>query len=184
VTGLSPSHPPLIWLDMEMTGLDPERCQILEVATLITDHELNIVATGPDLVIHCEDEILDGMDPWCIEHHGRSGLTEASRKSTISLELAQAQTVAFIGQYCQIGQSPLCGNSIGQDRRFIARYMPELDRCLHYRSIDVSTIKELARRWYPQERAPQKKEGHRALDDILESLEELRFYRRAVFRAP
>ncbi|EDM74424.1 oligoribonuclease [Plesiocystis pacifica SIR-1] len=179
---MADAQPHLIWLDMEMTGLDPEREVILEVATLVTNAELEIIAEGPDLVVHHGDAVLDGMDAWCTEHHGASGLTQAVRESSISLAEAEAQTLDFLRQHCEPGKSPLCGNSIGQDRRFIVRYMPALDGFLHYRSVDVSSIKELARRWYPDLPGFEKSEAHRALDDIRESIGELRHYRRHVFR--
>lgn len=179
---MADEHPPLIWIDMEMTGLDPDTEHVLEIATLITDAELEILAEGPDLVVHCDDAILDGMDAWCTEHHGASGLTQASRDSTISLAEAEAQTLAFVREHCALGKSPLCGNSIGQDRRFLVRHMPTLEGFLHYRNVDVSTIKELARRWYPDLAPLAKGESHRALDDIRESIAELRHYRAHVFR--
>ena len=175
-------NPLLIWLDMEMTGLNPETEHILEIATLVTNSELEIIAEGPDLVVHQSDEILAAMGEWCQQHHGASGLTEASRSSTISVAEAEARTLEFLSQHCRPGFSPLCGNTIGQDRRFIVRYMPKLDVFLHYRSVDVSSIKELARRWYPKAPILPKAESHRALDDIRESLAELRHYRKHVFR--
>jgi oligoribonuclease len=174
----------LVWLDMEMTGLDPERERIIEVATIITDGQLTEVATGPEIVIHQPDEILGAMDDWNKSHHGASGLTERVKASTISEADAEAQTIAFINQHVSTKDRPvLAGNSIHQDRRFIHRYMPALDKRLHYRMVDVSTIKELARRWYPQliAKVPQKKETHRALDDIRESIDELRFYKLNLF---
>ena len=175
-------YPPLIWLDMEMTGLDPDGDHVLEIATLVTNAELVVLAEGPDIVVHQSDEILEHMSEWCIEQHGKSGLTEASRRSTIDVGEAEAQTLEFLGRHCERGKSPLCGNSIGQDRRFIYRHMPALAQFLHYRSVDVTTIKELARRWYPTIPSVPKGESHRALDDIRDSLEELRAYRSAVFR--
>ncbi len=177
------THPPLIWLDLEMSGLDPERCEILEIATIVTDGALNVLGEGPDLVVHQPDSVLDAMDEWCTQHHGESGLTAQVKASTISLAEAEAQTLEFLAQHCASGASPLCGNSIGQDRRFIVRYMPRLDAFLHYRSVDVSTIKELCRRWYPGLQAPPKRECHRALEDIRESIAELRFYQQNIFRA-
>jgi oligoribonuclease len=174
--------PPLIWLDMEMTGLEPDTDHVLEIATLVTNADLEILAEGPDIVVHQSDEILDGMGEWCREQHGRTGLTDQSRRSTISLAEAEAQTLAFLQRFCEPGKSPLCGNSIGQDRRFIYRHLPALAQFLHYRSIDVSTIKELARRWYPLIPAIPKGESHRALDDVRDSLAELRLYRASVFR--
>jgi oligoribonuclease len=175
-------YPPLIWLDMEMTGLDPDREHVLEIATLVTNTELEVLAEGPDLVVHQPDAILDGMGEWCREHHGKSGLTAASRASTITLAEAEQRTLEFLARYCQPGGSPLCGNTIGQDRRFLVRHMPALERFVHYRSIDVSTIKELCRRWYPALPSYPKAETHRALDDIRESLGELRYYRERVFQ--
>ncbi len=165
-----------------MSGLDPDRCAILEIATIVTDAELEVIAEGPDLVIHHDDAVLDAMDEWCTKHHGASGLTAAVKASTISLAEAEAKTLEFVAQHTTAKSSPLCGNTIWQDRRFIVRYMPTLDAHLHYRLVDVSTIKELARRWYPQLRAPGKSDAHRALDDIRESIAELRFYREHVFR--
>lgn len=171
----------LVWIDMEMSGLDPQRERILEIATVVTDENLEVLGHGPNLIVHQDDALLDGMDEWCTQHHGQSGLTEAVRASKIDTEAAEAQTLAFLQQFCKAGKSPLCGNSVGHDRKFIARYMPQLDAFLHYRIVDVSTIKELARRWYPGLDVPPKKESHRALDDILESIAELRFYREHVF---
>lgn len=172
----------LVWMDLEMTGLDPEQDTILEIATIITDETLNIVATGPNIVIHQSDEVLAAMNPWCIEHHGQSGLTERIRQSDISLAQAEQETLSFIRHYVQQGQSPLCGNSIHQDRRFLYRWMPELEAFFHYRNVDVSTVKELVRRWYPKLTPPPKKAAHLALADIEESIAELRFYREHVFR--
>jgi oligoribonuclease len=164
-----------------MSGLDPETCQILEIATIVTDAELNILAEGPDLVIHWPDSVLEAMDAWCTQHHGESGLTDAVRSSDIPLIEAERQTLAFLDRHCPPGRSPLCGNSVWQDRRFLDRHMPSLGAFLHYRTVDVSTLKELVRRWYPDLEVPPKRESHRALDDIRESIEELRFYRQHVF---
>jgi oligoribonuclease len=177
----------LVWLDMEMTGLDPDRERIIEVATILTDGQLNEIATGPELVIHQSDEILAAMDDWNKSHHGASGLVDRVKSSTVTDAQAEEQTIAFINSHVSAKERPvLAGNSIHQDRRFIRRYMPALEKRLHYRMVDVSTIKELARRWYPQLIAKQKakKETHRALDDIRESIEELRFYKQALFIAP
>jgi len=174
----------LVWLDMEMTGLDPERERIIEVATILTDGNLTEIAVGPELVIHQSDEILAAMDDWNKKHHGGSGLVDRVKASTISDADAEAQTIAFINAHVPVKERPvLAGNSIHQDRRFITRYWPALDKRLHYRMVDVSTIKELARRWFPAVLAkqPQKHETHRALDDIRESIDELRFYRQHVF---
>jgi oligoribonuclease len=177
----------LVWLDMEMTGLDPDRERIIEVATIITDGQLNELATGPELVIHQSDEVLAAMDDWNKSHHGASGLIERVKASMVSDANAEEQTIAFINAHVPAKERPvLAGNSIHQDRRFIRRYMPSLEKRLHYRMVDVSTIKELARRWFPSLIAKQKpkNETHRALDDIRESIEELRFYKQALFVAP
>jgi len=174
-------------MDLEMTGLDHTRDVIVEIATIVTDDELNIVAEGPDLVVHQPDDVLARMDPFVVEMHTRSGLLDAIRASTVTLEEAGAQTLAFIRQHVPEPRTvPLCGNSIGTDRRFLAQYLPEIENHLHYRSIDVSTIKELVRRWYPKVRQerPQKVGNHRALDDVRDSIEELRYYRERVFVPP
>jgi oligoribonuclease len=174
----------LVWMDLEMTGLDHTTDAILEIATLVTDDDLAIVAEGPDLVVHQPPEVLDRMDDFVRDMHQRSGLLDSIAESTLSLEEAGAQTLAFIKEHVPQERSiPLCGNSIGTDRRFLARWLPDIEDYLHYRSIDVSTIKELARRWYPDlvRKAPTKQGDHRAMGDIIESLEELRFYRTAVF---
>lgn len=163
---------------MEMSGLDPEKDVILEIATLVTDNDLNIVATGPSLVIHREASLFSTMDDWNRSHHTKSGLWDAVLKSTIDEREAEKQTIEFIKEHTKPKESPLCGNSIWQDRRFLARYMPSIDEHLHYRLVDVSTIKELAQGWYPtSEKFKVKKGSHRAMDDIVESIEELRFYR-------
>jgi oligoribonuclease len=174
-------------MDLEMTGLDPERHAIVEIATLVTDDELRIVAEGPDLVVTATAEQLAEMDDVVEAMHTRSGLLAAIKESTVSLEDAGAATIDFLRKHIPApGTVPLCGNSIGTDRRFLASWLPDIDRYLHYRSIDVSTIKELARRWYPDAyaKAPKKAGVHRALDDIRESIDELRYYREAIFRAP
>ncbi len=170
-------------MDLEMTGLDPAVNVIVEIATLITDDDLNIVAEGPDLVVHCSEADLALMDKVVVDMHARSGLTDAIRASTLTLDEAGAQTLAFLREHTTKSAVPLCGNSIGTDRRFLATYLPEIEQWLHYRSVDVSSIKELVRRWYPQVRAsrPTKQGAHRALDDIRESIEELRYYRSTVF---
>ena len=172
----------LAWMDLEMTGLDPRRHVIVEIATLLTDDDLNLVAEGPDLVVHQPPSALAEMDEVVVAMHTRSGLLEAISASTISLEEAGAATLAFLAEHIpSSGTVPLCGNSIGTDRRFLDRYLPDLEGYLHYRSVDVSTLKELAKRWNPKllGKAPSKAEGHRALDDIRESVEELRYYRDA-----
>ena len=137
----------LVWMDMEMTGLDPERDVVLEIATIVTDSELNILAEGPAIAVRQPEEVLARMDPWCVEHHGASGLTQRVRESKISLHDAEEQTLAVIQKYCPEKVAPLCGNSIHQDRRFLVRYMPKINAYLHYRMIDVSSIKELVHRW-------------------------------------
>ena len=177
----------LVWMDLEMTGLDQTTDVIVEIATLVTDDELNIVAEGPDLVVHQPDEALANMDKVVVDMHTHSGLLELIKASTVTLEEAGAATLAFIQTHVPDAHSaPLCGNSIGMDRRFLAAYLPEIENWLHYRSVDVSTIKELARRWYPEALAnvPKKATNHRALDDIRESLVELQFWRSSVFRSP
>jgi oligoribonuclease len=173
-------------MDLEMTGLDPGRDVIVEIATLVTDDQLDVVAEGPDLVVAAPEDRLAGMQDVVRKMHAKSGLLDAISASTLTLEDAGAQTLAFIKEHVPEARTvPLCGNSIGTDRRFLAAYLPEVEEYLHYRSIDVSTVKELARRWYPPEvlaGAPEKKGGHRALDDIRESVAELRYYRTALFR--
>ncbi|MEY2568924.1 MAG: oligoribonuclease [Actinomycetota bacterium] len=175
----------LVWMDLEMTGLDPEKDAIVEIASLVTDDDLEIVAEGPDLVVHQPPEALAAMDDFVRQMHTRSGLLAAIEASTVSLEDAGAKTLEFIKAHVPTERTvPLAGNSIGTDRRFLAVHLPAIEDWLHYRSIDVSTIKELARRWYPEayKGAPQKAGGHRALDDIRESVAELRHYRQAVFK--
>ena len=173
----------LIWIDMEMTGLDPDTCVVLEIATIVTDAQLNVLAEGPVLAIHQSDEVLANMNEWCIDVHGKTGLTQRCRDSKISVHDAQAQTIAFLSQWVPAGKSPLCGNTIGQDRRFMGKYMPELEAYCHYRSIDVSTIKELATRWQPDVLKGFNKKGlHLALADIQESIAELQYYRMHVFK--
>jgi oligoribonuclease len=174
-------------MDLEMTGLNPARDAIVEMATIVTDDELEIVAEGPDLVIATPPEALAGMSDVVKTMHTRSGLLGAIAQSTITLDEAGAATLAFIKEHVPDAKTvPLCGNSIATDRRFLAAYLPEIDEWLHYRSIDVSTVKELCRRWYPADysAAPDKKGGHRALDDIRESIEELRYYRKAILKPP
>lgn len=173
----------LVWIDLEMTGLDPERDRIIEIATIVTDAQLKVIAEGPVLAIHQPDSQLALMDEWCVKTHGATGLTDRVKQSQCSEADAEAQTLAFLKTHLAAGASPLCGNSIGQDRRFLVRYMPTLEAFFHYRNLDVSTIKELARRWYPEVLAGFDKKGtHLALDDIRESIEELRYYREKVFR--
>jgi len=175
----------LVWIDMEMSGLDPDREVVLEIATLITNDELELVDEGPALVIHQPRAILDAMDEWNTKHHNASGLVERVLASQVSVAEAERKTLSFVRKYCVERKAPLCGNSVYQDRRFLARYMPKLEAFLHYRNIDVSTVKELAKRWYPKgPPPPEKKHAHLALDDIRESIEELRFYRAQYFREP
>lgn len=172
----------LVWIDLEMTGLDPERCAIVEVATVVTDSALDVVAEGPNLVVHQPAEALAAMDAEVAHMHKRSGLLQRITASEVSLAQAERETLDFVKQHCDPRTAPLCGNSVWKDRHFLARYMPELDRYLHYRVVDVSTVKELVRRWYPGSvELPKKADKHRALDDIRESIAELRFYRERVF---
>lgn len=171
----------LVWIDLEMSGLDPQRDTILEIATIITDPDLDVVKEGPNLVVHQPPRVLERMDAWNRKHHRASGLADEVARSKISIKKAEEITLRFIKDYCHEKKSPLCGNAIHHDRRFLIRYMPRLDAFLHYRHIDVTTVKLLAQLWYKEEAAPKKKEAHRALDDIRESIEELRFYRKRYF---
>ncbi len=169
----------LVWLDLEMTGLLPETDRIIEIATLVTDAQLNILAEGPTIAIKQSDAALAAMDDWNQKHHGASGLIDRVRKSTVDEQEAIRQTLEFLQQYSTRNASPLCGNSICQDRRFMAKHMPELESFFHYRNLDVSTLKELVRRWKPELLDGLVKKGaHLAMDDIRESVEELRFYRK------
>lgn len=174
----------LVWIDLEMTGLEPERDRILEAAVIITDGQLEVVAEGPNLVVHQSDEVLAGMDDWNQRHHGASGLIKRVRASTLTEAEAEAQLLAFLEAHVGKREAPLAGNSVHQDRRFLARYMPAFDAYLHYRIVDVSSVKELVARWNPQAYAgrPNKKGTHRALDDIRESITELAYYRKSAFR--
>lgn len=179
--------PVLVWMDLEMTGLDPARDTIVEIATIVTDDQLEIVAVGPDLVVHQPPEALAVMDPFVVDMHTRSGLLAAIQASTLSLADAGRQTLEFIQTHVpEAGKVPLCGNSIGMDRRFLNAYLPEIEHWLHYRSVDVSSVKELVKRWYPAvDHARVVKTGtHRALDDIQASIDELRYYRDHVFVTP
>lgn len=180
------SRPVLAWMDLEMTGLDPTRDAIVEIATLVTDDDLAIVAEGPDLVVAAPKEALDAMGDVVREMHTRSGLLAAIESSPLSLDEAGKATLEFLQSHLEPRTVPLCGNSIGVDRRFLALQLPEVEQFLHYRSVDVSTVKELARRWLPGTlaHAPHKRGAHRAMDDIKESIAELAYYREAVFKAP
>lgn len=173
----------LIWIDLEMTGLSPERDVIIEIATVVTDADLNILAEGPTLAIHQCDAVLAGMDEWNTRQHGGSGLTDRVRSSTVTTRSAEQATLDFLAAWVPQGKSPMCGNSICQDRRFLARHMPRLESYFMYRNLDVSTLKELARRWYPEVFAGfSKKSSHLALDDIRDSIAELQHYRRNMLR--
>lgn len=168
----------LIWIDLEMTGLEPKKDVIIEIATIVTDSDLNILAEGPMLAIHQSDTLLDGMDEWCTNQHGKSGLTQRVKESVVTEAEAEQETLAFLKQYLAPGESPMCGNSIGQDRRFLDKYMPELEAFFHYRNLDVSSLKELAKRWKPEVAAGVVKKGsHLAMDDIRDSIDELKYYR-------
>jgi len=173
----------LIWIDLEMTGLEPQQDQIIEIATVVTDANLEILAQGPVIAIHQPDEIMNSMDEWNTSHHRDSGLTDRVRSSNSSMSEAERETLEFLRQYVIPGKSPMCGNSICQDRRFMARLMPELEAFFHYRNLDVSTLKELARLWQPELVGGFVKKGaHLALDDILESIDELKYYRACFIR--
>lgn len=173
----------LVWLDLEMTGLDPKTCTVLEIGVMITNNELEVVAEGPALAIHHSKKILDNMESWSKHHHKSSGLTDSCHKSKVSLRAAEKLVLDFVKIYCKEKTAPLCGNTIWQDRRFLVKYMPKLEAYLHYRTIDVSSVKELVQRWYPKDhKMPRlKKQTHRVKDDILESIDELRYYRKKVF---
>lgn len=173
----------LIWLDLEMTGLDPDTDLIIEIATLVTDKELNVLAEGPIFAVHQSDETLAKMDEWNQTHHGQSGLIARVKESSVTEAQAEQETLAFLSQWVKAGQSPMCGNSIGQDRRFLYRYMPELEAFFHYRNVDVSTLKELAARWAPEVKKGFKKTAaHIAMDDVKESIAELSYYRTHLFK--
>ena len=181
---MPPARDHMVWVDLEMTGLDPDRDVIIEAAVLITDGELNIVAHGPELAVRRSAEELALMNSWNRRTHGQSGLTKRVRESETDIEEAEDQILEFLAEWTTERTAPLCGNSVHQDRAFMRRQMPRLDAWLHYRIVDVSTVKELATRWYPDLEPFAKHERHRALDDIRESIDELRWYRRQIFRAP
>ena len=171
----------LIWIDMEMTGLQPDADRVIEIAMLVTDPQLNVLATGPVLVIHQPDEVLNAMDSWNKSTHAKSGLIERVRASSLNEAAAEREAIAFLSAHVPASSSPMCGNSICQDRRFLARWMPRLESYFHYRNLDVSTLKELVKRWKPDALKGFAKEGkHEALADILESIEELKYYRKSV----
>jgi oligoribonuclease len=173
----------LIWVDMEMTGLDPDTDVVIEIASIVTDSDLRTLAEGPVIALNQSDEILNGMDEWNTSHHNSSGLVARVQQSTETEQSATRKTLEFLQQYVPAGASPMCGNSIGQDRRFMARHMPELEQYFHYRNLDVSTLKILMQRWRPDLESGFSKAGtHLALDDIRESIEELRYYRDCFLR--
>ncbi len=173
----------LIWVDLEMTGLEPDHDTIIEIATIVTDSDLNVIAEGPVFAVHQTATTMAGMDDWNTNQHGGSGLTQRVLESEITMEQAEAETIAWLEQYVAAGASPMCGNSIGQDRRFMVKYMPKLEAFFHYRNLDVSSVKELARRWRPDVLAGVKKSGsHLAMDDIRDSIAELQHYRETFFR--
>ena len=175
----------LIWIDLEMTGLDCDNDVIIEIATIVTDKDLNILGEGPIMAIHQSAQTMAGMDEWNTNQHGKSGLTERVLNSTTTLAEAERATIEFLNQFVDARQSPMCGNSICQDRRFLARQMPELERFFHYRNLDVSSVKEIARRWQPELLKGFNKQGsHLAMDDIKDSIEELKYYREVFFTAP
>lgn len=172
----------LLWIDLEMTGLDEDVHHIIEIASIITDKDLNVLAEGPNLAIYQPEEILDLMDEWCQTTHGNSGLTARIRESKVSIDEAMQATIDFTEKWIPSGKSPLCGNSIGTDRRFIKKYMSALDQFCHYRNIDVSSFKEVVKRWYPEAKGYEKQNTHLALDDIRESINELKFIRDNYFK--
>lgn len=172
----------LVWIDLEMTGLDVSKESIIEIATVVTDGNLNIIAQGPNLAVKVDDSLLEQMDEWNTSHHTTSGLVERVKTVGVSVEEAEQQTLEFLQSWVEEGKAPLCGNSVWNDKKFMEKEMPALVDYLHYRMIDVSTVKELARRWYPDVGRYEKKGAHLALDDILESIEELRYFRTRVFK--
>ena len=175
----------MVWIDMEMTGLDPEKEGIIEIASIVTDKHLNILAEGPCLVVRQPLKLLKKMDVWNQKQHKKSGLIDEVKQSRVTVRQAEKETLDFLKQYCVAGKATLCGSAVYHDRRFLIKYMPRIDRFLHYRLIDVSTIKGLIRRWYPKNKElPEKGDRHRALADIRESIEELRFYKETYFKQP
>lgn len=172
----------LIWIDLEMTGLNPKEDTILEIATIITDEKLNIIAQGPHIIIHQTDDVLNNMNDWCIQHHEETGLTKAVQESQISLQEAEQLTLDFIKEHCDYQTAPLCGNSVWQDKFFMIEHMPQLANYFHYRLIDTTSIKQIVRLWKGTDNLFKKNNTHRALDDIIESIEELKFYRDEIFK--
>ena len=173
----------LIWIDLEMSGLDPKTHVILEIGSIVTDNRLEIIAKGPDVAVNYPENTLSLMEEWSLKHHQLSGLLDRVKASPYDCHRAEQETIEFLSRYCQKGESPLCGNSVWQDRRFLAKYMPRLEAFLHYRNIDVSSIKELVNRWYPTLPIFTKKKAHLAMSDIEESIKELAYYREKVFLA-
>jgi len=171
-----------VWIDLEMSGLDPDKEVIIEIATIVTDCHLNVIEEGPELVIHQPEIYLTRMDDWNKNQHSKSGLIDDVRKSMISLEEAETQTLDFIKKYCEAKQNPLCGNAVHHDRRFLIKYMPKIHQFLHYRHVDVSTIKTVVSKWYPKQKEVKKNTTHRALSDIRESIDELKLYREFYFK--
>jgi len=175
----------LIWIDLEMTGLDPDEDRIIEIATVVTDKHLNVLAEGPDLAIHHSDRVLSKMDEWCVHQHGLSGLTQRVKKSKITTAKAEKLTLEFLKEYVPEAKSPMCGNTICQDRRFLYNYMPELEKYFHYRNFDVSVLKIIARRWYPHiAKGLHKKTKHQALSDIYDAIDEMKYYIKNLFISP
>lgn len=172
----------LVWIDLEMSGLDPEHNTIIEIATIVTDKNLNILEKGPNLAIKQSLKLLESMDEWNTTHHTASGLWDKVLNDSVSMEEADKATLDFIKKWTMEGKNPLCGNSIGQDRRFLYKYMPQISEYLHYRNIDVTSIKEIAKRWYPELPAFNKLEKHQALDDIIESIDELKYFQEHIFK--
>lgn len=172
----------LVWIDLEMSGLDPEHNTIIEIATIVTDKNLNILEKGPNLAIKQSLKLLESMDEWNTTHHTASGLWDKVLNDSVSMEEADEATLNFIKKWTMEGKNPLCGNSIGQDRRFLYKYMPQISEHLHYRNIDVTSIKEIAKRWYPELPAFNKLEKHQALDDIIESIDELKYFQEHIFK--